>query len=150
MKEGIQKRARRDDCSCRNDAVDSALERWGLGASFEGYCTFVTDLDVALSEVKEHAQPYAAHLLWGYYTFVEVKEARTTINSKFSNFFIARYYKVPQQKVGQCELWSHAPPPLTHTGKQWKFSEEHFVGFSKIWLKKKGGGAEVRWIFNLY
>ena len=35
----------------------SALEKRGLGASFEGYYTFVGDLDVALSEVKEHAQP---------------------------------------------------------------------------------------------
>ena len=54
----MQKRARRDSCSCRNDAVGSALERRGLGASFEGYYTFVEALDVALSEVKEHAQPY--------------------------------------------------------------------------------------------
>ena len=58
LKEGMQKRARRDGCSCLNDAVGSALERWGLGASFGGYCTFVEALDVALSEVKEHAQPY--------------------------------------------------------------------------------------------
>ena len=58
LKEGMQKRARRDGCSCRNDAVGSALERQGLGASFEGYYTFVEALDVALSEVKEHAQPY--------------------------------------------------------------------------------------------
>ena len=36
--------------------MSSALERRGLGASFEGYYTFVGDLDVALSEVKEHAQ----------------------------------------------------------------------------------------------
>ena len=54
----MQKRARRDDCSCRNDAVDGALERQGLGASFEGYYTLVEALDVALSEVKEHAQLY--------------------------------------------------------------------------------------------
>ena len=54
----MHKRARRDGCSCRNDAVGSALERRGLGASFEGYYTFVEALDVALSEVKEHAQPY--------------------------------------------------------------------------------------------
>ena len=54
----MQKRARRDECSCRNNAVDSALERRGLGASFEGYYTFIEALDVALSEVKEHAQPY--------------------------------------------------------------------------------------------
>ena len=57
LKEGMQKRARRDGCSCRNNAVDGALERQGLGASFEGYYTFVKALDVALSEVKEHAQP---------------------------------------------------------------------------------------------
>ena len=57
LNEGMQKRARRDGCSCRNNAVDSALERRGLGASFEGHYTFVGDLDVALSEVKEHAQP---------------------------------------------------------------------------------------------
>ena len=57
LKEGMQKRARRDGCSCRNDAVGSALERRGLGASFEGYYTFVEDLDVALTEDKEHAQP---------------------------------------------------------------------------------------------
>ena len=57
LKEGMQKRARRDCCSCRNDAVGSALERRGLGASFEGYYTFVGALNVALSEVKEHAQP---------------------------------------------------------------------------------------------
>ena len=54
----MHKRARRDGCSCRNDAVGSALEKRGLGASFEGYYTFVGDLNVALSEVKEHAQPY--------------------------------------------------------------------------------------------
>ena len=52
----MQKRARRGGCSCRNDAVGSALERQGLRASFEGYYTFVEALDVALSEVKEHAQ----------------------------------------------------------------------------------------------
>ena len=57
LKEGMQKRARRDRCSCRNNAVGSALERRGLGASFEGYYTFAEALDVALSEVKEHAQP---------------------------------------------------------------------------------------------
>ena len=57
LKEGMQKRARRDGCSCQNDAVGSALERWGLGASFEGYYTFAKVLAVALSEVKEHAQP---------------------------------------------------------------------------------------------
>ena len=57
LKEGMQKRARRDGCSCRNNAVGDALERQGLGASFEGYYTFVEALDVALSEVKEHAQP---------------------------------------------------------------------------------------------
>ena len=55
----MQKRARRDGCSCRNDAVGSALERQDLGASFEGYYTFVEALDVALIEVKEHAQPYS-------------------------------------------------------------------------------------------
>ena len=49
----MQKRARRDGCSCRNDAFGSALERRGLGACFEGYYTFVKALDVALSEVKE-------------------------------------------------------------------------------------------------
>ena len=54
----MHKRARRDGCSCRNDAVGSALERQGLGASFGGYYTFIGDLDAALSEVKEHAQPY--------------------------------------------------------------------------------------------
>ena len=54
----MQKRARRESCTCWNDAVDSALERQGLGASFEGYYTFVEALDVALSEVKEHAQPF--------------------------------------------------------------------------------------------
>ena len=53
----MHKRAHRDGCSCRNDAGGSALERWGLGASFEGYYTFAEALDVALSEVKEHAQP---------------------------------------------------------------------------------------------
>ena len=58
LKEGMQKRARRDGCSCRNNAVGSALERQGLGASFGGYYTFIEALDVALSEVKEHAQPY--------------------------------------------------------------------------------------------
>ena len=57
VKEGRQKRARRDGCSCRNDVIGSALERRGLGASFEGYYTFFEALDVALSEVKEHAQP---------------------------------------------------------------------------------------------
>ena len=56
LKEGMHKRARRDGCSCQNDAVGSALERRGLGASFGGYYTFVGDLDVALSEVKDHAQ----------------------------------------------------------------------------------------------
>ena len=54
----MQKRARRDRCNCQNNAVGSALERRGLGASFEGYYTFVEALNVALSEVKEHAQPY--------------------------------------------------------------------------------------------
>ena len=53
----MQKRAHRDGCSCRNDAVNSALERQGLGKSFEGYYTFVEALGVTLSEVKEHAQP---------------------------------------------------------------------------------------------
>ena len=57
LKEGMQKRARRGGCSCRNDAVGSALERRCLCASFEGYYTFIEALDVALSEVKEHAQP---------------------------------------------------------------------------------------------
>ena len=57
LKEGVQKRARRDGCSCRNDTIGNALERWGLGASFGGYYTFVGALYVALSEVKEHAQP---------------------------------------------------------------------------------------------
>ena len=57
LKEGMQKRARRDHCGCQNDAVGSALERWGLGVSLEGYYTFVEALDVALSEVKEHIQP---------------------------------------------------------------------------------------------
>ena len=57
LKEGVQKRARRDGCSCRNNAIDSALERQGIGASFGGYNTFVEGLDVALSEVKEHVQP---------------------------------------------------------------------------------------------
>ena len=57
LKEGMQKRARRDRCSYQNDAVGSVLERQGLGASFEGYYTFVEALDVFLSEVKEHAQP---------------------------------------------------------------------------------------------
>ena len=59
----MQKRARRDRCNCRNHAVGSALERRGLGASFERYYTFVGDLDVALSEVKEHAQPYVCTFL---------------------------------------------------------------------------------------
>ena len=57
LKEGMQKRARRDHCSCQNDAVGSVLERQGLGASFGRYYTFVEALDVVLSEVKEHAQP---------------------------------------------------------------------------------------------
>ena len=51
LKEGMQKRARRDDRNCWNDAVGSALERKDLGASFDGYYTFVGDLNVALSEV---------------------------------------------------------------------------------------------------
>ena len=53
LKEGTQKLARRDECSCRNNAVGSALERQGLSASFEGYYTFVGALVDALSEVKE-------------------------------------------------------------------------------------------------
>ena len=53
----MQKRTRRDRCNCQNDTVGSALERQGLGVSFEGYKTFVEALNVALSEVKEHAQP---------------------------------------------------------------------------------------------
>ena len=57
LKEGMQKLARRDRCTCQNNAVGSALERQGLGVSFEGYYTFVEALDVFLSEVKEHAQP---------------------------------------------------------------------------------------------
>ena len=57
LKEGMQKQTRRDGCSCMNNAVDSALERQCLGASFEGYYTFVEDLDVALTEVKEYVQP---------------------------------------------------------------------------------------------
>ena len=39
------------------NAVGSALERGGLGASFKGYYAFVEALEVALSEVKEHVQP---------------------------------------------------------------------------------------------
>ena len=35
------------------------FERCGLGASLEA---FVKALDVALSEIKEHAQPYMAHV----------------------------------------------------------------------------------------
>ena len=46
--------ARRDINTCPNDIHRSALERRGLGASFEGYYAFVEALDVALSEVKEH------------------------------------------------------------------------------------------------
>ena len=53
----MQKRARRDGCSCRNDAVGSALEKVRSWRIFWGYYTFVEALDVALSEVKEHAQP---------------------------------------------------------------------------------------------
>ena len=55
--EGMQKHARRADCSSRNDAIGSALEKRGLCASFEGYYTFVEALNVTLSEVKEHAPP---------------------------------------------------------------------------------------------
>ena len=51
LKEGMQKRAHRDVCSCRNDAVGNALESKGLSESFEGYYTFVKALNVALSEV---------------------------------------------------------------------------------------------------
>ena len=57
LKEGMQKRARRDGCKL---SFMRLIMRWkiqGLGASFEGYYTFVEALDVALSEVKEHAQP---------------------------------------------------------------------------------------------
>ena len=53
LKEGRQKRARRDGGCCQNDAVDSALEKQGLGASFEGYYIFVGDLDVVLTAVKD-------------------------------------------------------------------------------------------------
>ena len=54
-KSTVHKWARRAINNCLNDMNRSALERRGFGASFEGYYTFVGDLDVALSEVKEHA-----------------------------------------------------------------------------------------------
>ena len=56
LKEGMQKQAHRDTCSCRKDTIDNAFERRALGVSFEGYYTFVGCLDVSVSEVKKHAQ----------------------------------------------------------------------------------------------
>ena len=58
LKEGIQKQARRENCSCWNNVVGSVLKMQSLDVSFEGYYTFVRYVDVALSEVKEHVQPY--------------------------------------------------------------------------------------------
>ena len=57
LKDCMQKHARRDACSCQNNAIGSALERWGLGTSFKGYHPFVEALDVSLSDDKEHVQP---------------------------------------------------------------------------------------------
>ena len=43
---------RRDTNNYLNNINRNALEKGGLGASFEGYYTFFEALDVALSEVK--------------------------------------------------------------------------------------------------
>ena len=52
LKEGMQKYVLRDRCSCPNDMNHSALERGGLGASFERDNRFIGGLDVAVSSFK--------------------------------------------------------------------------------------------------
>ena len=45
----MKKQARRDHNSCPNDMNRNVLERRGLGASFEGYYSFVRHLADAVS-----------------------------------------------------------------------------------------------------
>ena len=52
----VCKNSRVDDCSWQSNAIGSALEMWGLGASFEGYYTFVRNLNAVVREVKEQIQ----------------------------------------------------------------------------------------------
>ena len=90
----MQKRARRGGCSCRNNAVDGALERQGLDASFEGYYTFVEALDVVLSEVKKHTQPYLiapSPRFFFSFLFTHVSKTNKTINSKKYLLFNSGY-----------------------------------------------------------
>ena len=51
LKEGMQNQMRRANRSCRNNAIGSALESWGLFR----YYIFTKSLDIDLSELKENA-----------------------------------------------------------------------------------------------
>ncbi len=52
LKEGIQKHVRRDRCSYPNDMNHSALEKGGLGASFERDTRFIGGVEATVSFLK--------------------------------------------------------------------------------------------------